>query len=283
MNTYFQSFCVYLSKVENLKKNSLDAYSRDISLLMRFCEEQDINDWESITPGIIHDYVQMLQQNEKSNATINRHLASQRRFFRYLVQEGVITTAPEQHMERPKVERKQIEVLSKDQIEQLFLKIDRRSVAGLRDLIMLRLLYESGIKVSELIGLNVRDLNLKGRFLVATENDSTRTVYYSRETSKYFKKYFQLREEFDAVNEDMPLFINCYQTRLSRQGFWKTLKRTAVKADIEQSITPHTLRHSFAVHQLQNGVQLKTLQSMLGHSDIASTQVYENFLESRIV
>ena len=219
----------------------------------------------------------------KSPATITRSTASIRSFYNYLMRDGTVKANPAKSITAMKVERKYPEILTNKEVE-LFLEQPKCvNEKGFRDHAMLELLYATGIRVSELIGLNVDDVNLTVGFIRCTSHNKERIIPLYATAVKALRGYMEsIRPRIVASRDEPALFVNMNGERMSRQGFWKIIKYYQEKAEINKDITPHTLRHSFAVHLLENGADLRSIQEMLGHADISSTQVYTHVIQKQL-
>ena len=231
----------------------------------------------------VTEYLAHMTQEGKSPATVTRGIASIKSFYAYMVLSGVMRANPAKEVSAAKVDRKVPEILTNKEVE-LFLEqpkcVDEK---GYRDHAMLELLYATGIRVSELIGLDVSDVNLTVGFIRCRGKEKERIIPLYQAAVKALQDYLRdIRPRIVASEEETALFVNMNGERMSRQGFWKIIKYYQEKAEIEKEITPHTLRHSFAVHLLQNGADLRSIQEMLGHADISSTQIYAHVVKKQL-
>ena len=230
-----------------------------------------------ITETSLNSYMLYLERNHFATSTVSRSVASIRAFFQYLYKEHKIVTDPAQHLRPPRVEKKMPEILTVEEVDLLLRQPSATTPKGIRDKAMLELLYATGIRVSELIRLEVSDVNLYVGYITCRDQEKERIIPYGAAAKKALQSYLHgVRESFLRDEECSLLFTNCSGKAMSRQGFWKVLKMYAGAAGIEKDITPHTLRHSFAAHLIQNGADLKSVQEMMGHSDISTTQMYLN-------
>lgn len=268
-----------LLKFEGMRKNSIDAYGRDIRQMAEWLQNKGCNQWAQLDQEMITLYIGELESSGKSQSTVARQSASKRRFIRYLNEIGcqIDTTT----IKRPKCSscRKPFLILSKEQIQHLFNTPDLKSKSGLRDYLMLRMLYETGIKVTEIIGLTLSDVDFKRRRILCKSPYEQRVIYLNQDINKHLKKYLALRA-VDYSDASTPIFANCYNQCISRQGLWKLVKNYAELLGYDSAVTPHTLRHSFAVHLLQEGGTLRHLQMVMGHQDVSSTQVYDDYVSA---
>ena len=226
----------------------------------------------------LEGYLSYMERGQFASSTISRNVASIRALFQYLQQEGRIERDPSLELKPPKVEKRMPEILSVDEVDRLLRQPDLNTPKGIRDSAMLELLYATGMRVSELLHLNLEDMNLQLGYVVCHDEEKERVIPVGNVCRNAMEKYLkEARRIFVKENETQSLFTNCSGKSMSRQGFWKVLKGYAEEAGIQHDITPHTLRHSFAAHMLQNGADVKSVQEMLGHSDISTTQIYLNF------
>ena len=281
---YVEEFSEYLKKEKRMAKNSCEAYRRDVTEFMEFEASRGTADMKDVTGTEVIAWLHQLKESGRSAATVNRKVASVRAFFRYLIEKGEMSSDPTAGIKSPKIERREIEYLSIQEIDRLLTAPDN-SVRGLRDRAILEVLYATGIRVSELIELNVDSINLRMGFVTCDgEGSRARIVPLGRPARNALGTYLSDSRK-DLVPEDSEenaLFVNQYGHRITRQGLWKILRDYGVKAGLEHKLTPHTLRNSFAVHMLQNGADLKSLQELMGHDDITATQVYLSATKSRL-
>ena len=274
----------YLTKVKQASPNTVFSYLRDIRQFaqwLRIHEELDVVDASQVNIG---DYLNGLQDQGKSGATVSRSLASLKTFYSYLVSFGFLEKTPvvgEIRVERG--EKKLPQILTGQEVELLLAQPAGVDPKGVRDKAMLEVMYATGIRVSELIDLNVEDVNLELGFIKCTTSKKSRNVPLYPGALQALSVYlFEARAGMVADPAEKALFVNVGGSRMSRQGFWKILKHYQSTARIDKEITPHTLRHSFAVHLLENGADLNSLQELMGHSDISSTQVYTHLINNKI-
>ena len=277
-----ESFLDFLQKDKKLSDNTLQSYNRDIKL---YCNYLDINNLDPVktTEDDLSDYLESLKENGKAVSTVSRNLASLRSFYQYLYRTKVVTEDPTINLESPKIERKLPKVLSSEQVELLLEQPKCVDLKGYRDKAMLELVYATGIRVTELISLNIADINLESGYIKCAGKTKERIIPIGTLAVNALKEYVEKSRNILLKDEnDQALFVNVNGHRLTRQGFWKIIKQYKTQANIDIDITPHTLRHSFAVHLLENGAELRAIQEMLGHSDISSTQVYAQIGQNRI-
>jgi len=273
----------YLSEEKHSSKNTISSYLRDATQFAEFLNEHHGCRLREANSEMIQDYMTWMLNHGKSAASATRFLASIKSFYNYLISVDVISTNPARGVVAAKVERRYPEVLSAKEVE-LFLEqpkcIDPK---GYRDHAMLELLYATGIRVSELISLNMDDLNLSAGFIRCFNRGKERIIPMYQTAIKALSDYVKnIRPQLISAGDETALFVNMNGERMSRQGFWKIIKHYQTAAGIEKDITPHTLRHSFAVHLLENGADLRSIQEMLGHADISSTQIYTHVVKNQL-
>ncbi len=283
MADYIAAYQTYLAQEKHASANTLSSYIRDLNQFRIWLLGSGITDLRKVKKEAINEYLLHMTQIGKSPATVTRSTASIKSFYAYLLQSGAIKANPAKSVAAMKVERKYPEILTNREVE-LFLEqpkcVDEK---GFRDHAMLELLYATGIRVSELIGLNVEDVNLSAGFIRCTSRGKERIVPLYHTAVKALEDYVRnIRPRIIADEEEHALFVNMNGERMSRQGFWKIIKYYQEKAEIDKDITPHTLRHSFAVHLLENGADLRSIQEMLGHADISSTQIYTHVVKKQL-
>ena len=282
---YTDDFIEYLRKEKRMAKNSCDAYRRDVSEFVSFEASRGITDVAAASSTEMVAWLHQLKSAGRSASTVNRKVASVRAFYRYLMDKGLAETDPTAGIRSPKIERKEIEYLSLEEVDRL-LSCPDDSVRGIRDQAILEVLYATGIRVSELIELNTGSINLRMGFVTCDGPGSrARIIPLGRPARAALETYiYDARKQLvrEREGEENALFVNQYGRRITRQGLWKILRDYGEKAQLEHSLTPHTLRNSFAVHMLQNGADLKSLQELMGHDDITATQVYLSATKSRL-
>ncbi|MFC3345124.1 site-specific tyrosine recombinase XerD [Paenibacillus abyssi] len=285
MRLELQSFIRYLTTERGLSRNTLESYERDLSAFMNFAEAQGLRSVQDIQKHHIAKYFLHLKQLGRANATVSRCTVSIRSFFQQMTRQGRLLQDPSIYMEAPKLEKKLPQVLSIEETEQLLGSPQPETATGSRDRAMLEMLYATGIRVSELISLNKNDLNLQMGFVRCIgSGGKERIIPLGKLASNAISAYLEFGRPRLIRGEKAAdtLFLNHLGSRMTRQGFWKIIKKYAREANITKDITPHTLRHSFAVHLLENGADLRSVQEMLGHSDIATTQIYMHVNKSRM-
>lgn len=282
MSDYLALYRSYLTTEKRMSANTVSSYMRDLSQYDEWLKQKK-TDLKRAKNALLQEYVKRLEQLGKSPATMSRFLASSKSFYAYMFSKGYIKTNPTAALKAKKVQRKYPEILTNKEVE-LFLEqpkcVDEK---GFRDHAMLELLYATGIRVSELIALDVNDLNLPAGFIVCRSKGKERSIPLYPGAIKALQDYVQhIRERIVTNDEEKALFVNMNGERMTRQGFWKIIKYYQEKADIKKDITPHMLRHSFAAHLLENGADLHSVQEMLGHADISSTQIYTHIVNKQL-
>ena len=276
---------LFLEFIENDKKlslNTLQSYKRDIVQFEEYLEMEDIV-YNKVTKEDVVNYIEYLKEIGKKTSTISRNIASIRSFYQYLVRTKKIKKDPTEGIQSPKIEKKAPSILSSEEIELLLEQPKNIDLKGIRDKAMLEFAYATGMKVTEIISLNYEDVNLEASYVVCNTGFKKRNIPLGSISLKALAEYMQnARPVLIKDEKEKALFVNINGKRLTRQGFWKIVKFYKEQAHITKEITPHVLRHSFATHLLQNGADLKSIQTMLGHSDISSTQVYMQFQDDTI-
>lgn len=274
----------YLTKVKKASSNTVSSYLRDIRQFSEWLRRSVDAELINANELNINDYLTFLRDNGRSGATISRTLASIKNFYLYLVSTGFLEASPilnEIHIDRG--EKKLPQILTGKEVEQLLAQPICVDAKGFRDKAMLEVMYATGIRVTELIDLNVDDVNLELGTLKCANPRKTRSIPLYPAALRALSIYIKdVRMSMVADPSEEALFVNVGGSRMSRQGFWKILKFYQSKAGIEKDITPHTLRHSFAVHLLENGADLGSLQELMGHSDISSTQIYTQMINQKL-
>lgn len=283
MEKAIDAFMSYLHNVKKSSQNTIMSYRRDLSKLQKFLAEQDVAQVGEITQTNLNSYILYLEKNNFTPATVSRNIASIKAFYHFLFKERMVKEDVAEGLHAPKIEKKMPEVMTMDQVARLLEQPSGDSPKELRDKAMLELLYATGIRVSELISLNVTDVNLQMGFLICRDSSKERVIPFGNKARMALIAYMEsARGAMIQEYDEKILFVNCSGQAMSRQGFWKLVKCYAKKAGIEAEITPHTLRHSFAAHLVENGADLRSVQEMLGHSDISTTQIYANLNHNRI-
>ena len=283
MESYIREFVGYLQEVKQKSKNTQLSYARDLKKLNMYCAARGIESVALITEEILGEYLEHLQQDGMKPATISRNIASVKAFFLYLLEQKAVNYDPAFKLKAPKIEKKIPAILSMDETVRLLEQPSGSNPKELRDRAMLELLYATGIRVSELISLKVSDLNLSLQYMICRDANKERMIPFGDVARDSVKKYLNFGRPQMVKNDDTDiLFTNCSGHPMSRQGFWKLIKGYGKMAGIEGDLTPHTLRHSFAAHLVSNGADLHSVQEMLGHSDISTTQIYANMARTKL-
>lgn len=283
MEKEIAAFVEYLHNVKKMSLNTEMSYKRDLAKFCGFMSDQGISEVSAVTATGLNSYILFLEKNGFSKATISRNIACLKSFYHFLYKEGKVKEDVSDSLKAPKVEKKIPEIMTTREVVNLLEQPKGDTPKDIRDKAMLELLYATGIRVSELISLELDDLNMMMNFVVCRDNGKERVIPFGHEAKNALTKYLEsARETMLEDKESKILFVNCSGLPMSRQGFWKLIKYYAKKAGIEADITPHTLRHSFAAHLVENGADLRAVQEMLGHSDISTTQVYASIAHSHI-
>lgn len=284
MDHALEAFMHYVSVERALAENTRQSYQRDLSAYLTFLREKGIVHLDDTSRTSILLYLQELRHKGRATATVTRNLASIRSFYAFLARERLIARDPALHLDTPKADRRLPAVLTTQEVDRLLAMPDLGQAPGLRDRAMLELLYATGIRVSELVSLNVTDVNLSAAYLQCYgKGAKERIIPIGQMARKAVEEYLlRARSGMVRVDRESALFVNHLGDRLTRQGFWKLIKKYALAAGIYGHITPHTLRHSFATHLLDNGADLRAVQEMLGHADISTTQIYTHVTRSRL-
>ncbi len=283
MEKEITEFISYLHNVKATSKNTELSYKRDLSKMEHFLEEQGITEAKKVTTTNLNSYILYLEKNKFAAATVSRNIASIKAFYHYLIKEGITTEDVSEVLKAPKIEKKIPEILSTDEVFRLLEQPQGNMPKDLRDKAMLELLYATGIRVTELISLTMSDVNLQMGFIICRDAHKERVIPFGTEAKKALLIYLNnARDNILTDKSEEILFVNCSGQAMSRQGFWKLIKYYAKKAGIVADITPHMIRHSFAAHLVENGADLRSVQEMLGHSDISTTQIYANLNHNKI-
>ena len=282
MEKQVKLFLDFLKDDKKVSDNTLQSYRRDIEQYARYIAENRIN-YLKATEETILEYMEYLREENKKESTISRSLASIRSFYQYLIRIKKVKKDPTMTIESPKINKKAPSILTSKEVELLLEQPKDVDLKGTRDKAMLEFAYATGMRVTEMISLDIDDVKIDEGYVVCRGRNKSRNIPLGSMSLKALKEYIDEARPYLIRDEDEEaLFVNVNGTRLTRQGFWKIVKYYKEQAHIEKEITPHVLRHSFATHLLQNGAELKAIQTMLGHSDISSTQVYMQFQDSGI-
>ena len=277
MEKQIKSFLEFLQNEKKLSNNTLQSYQRDIMQFEEYVEKNKIN-YAKMNQENVKAYLDHLQDEGKKSSTISRNLASLRSFYQFLIRVKKVKHDPTEDIQSPKVEKRVPSVLTSQEVELLLEQPKDVDLKGTRDKAMLEFAYATGMRVTEIISLNIEDVNVEEGFVICKQASKQRNIPLGSLSLKAVKEYIEeARPVLIKDEKEQALFVNVNGKRLTRQGFWKIVKYYKEQAHITKDITPHVLRHSFATHLLQNGADLKAIQTMLGHSDISSTQVYMQF------
>ena len=282
MSDLVSAYEAYLKTEKRASANTVSSYMRDIHQYAAAMDERGVALTDAVTEDVA-EYTTSLTRQGKSPATVTRSVASIKSFYQYLMGQGAVDQNPAKGVTPAKVERKLPQVLTGKEVELFLEQPECTDLKGYRDRAMLELLYATGIRVSELIDLDVDDLNLPGSVLKCYSKGRERMIPLYPAAVRALSEYVHtIRPQLVDSVDETALFVNMSGERMSRQGFWKLIKYYQEKAGIQKDITPHTLRHSFAAHLLENGADLRSIQEMLGHADISSTQIYSKLLNQKI-
>lgn len=283
MNTYVKEYTSFMTDIRHKSLNTVESYKRDVTQYISYLDGTGVTDISSTTKTTVLSYLLYLQKEGRASSTVSRTLASLRSYYLFMMQNGVVKSNPTSNLEAPHVEKKIPKILSGEEVELLLEQPKNCDNKGIRDKAMLELLYATGIRVSELINLDVSDVNVPMSFVRCKGGKKERIIPMGHQAKDALENYINNVRKYMVIDEnETALFVNCSGARLSRQGFWKLIKYYQHIAGIETDITPHTLRHSFAAHLLENGADLHSIQEMMGHADISSTQVYSRMMNSKI-
>ena len=272
----------FLKNEKQASANTVSSYLRDVHQFAAAMDGRDVDLTQVVTRDV-EDYANSLMKRGKSPATVTRSVASLKSFYSCLMSKGFVNRNPAKGVSPAKVERKLPQVLTSKEVELFLEQPECTDLKGYRDRAMLELLYATGIRVSELIELDIDDLNLPGGVLKCFSKGRERIIPLYSTAVRALNEYINsVRPQLVESPNETALFVNMSGERMSRQGFWKLIKYYQEKAGIQKDITPHTLRHSFAAHLLENGADLRSIQEMLGHSDISSTQIYSKLINQKI-
>ncbi len=273
----------YLKKVKRASDNTIASYMRDIRQYAAWFRDTEDADVVDATQLNIENFLSHLDSEGRSSATKSRVVASLKNFYSYLVSAGFVNENPAKDIKVDRGEKKLPQILTNREIECLLAQPSQSEPKGIRDKAMLEVMYATGIRVSELINLNIEDVNLDSAIIKCSSGKKTRLIPLYQEAIRALAVYLQdVRSTMLANPDEHALFVNVGGVRMSRQGFWKILKHYQTLANIDKEITPHTLRHSFAVHLLENGADVGSVQELMGHSDISSTQMYTHMVDQHL-
>ena len=282
MEEQLNLFFGFLENEKKVSLNTLQSYKRDLKQFENYLGTIE-GKYNELTNDGIKDYIKYMQEQGKKTSTISRGLAAIRSFYQYETKNKQVEKDPTEGIQSPKIEKRVPSVLTSSEVALLLEQPKNVDLKGTRDKAMLEFAYATGMRVTEIISLNVEDINLETGYATCRNGKKERTVPIGEMSLKALKDYiFNARHTMIKDDNEQALFVNVNGQRLTRQGFWKIIKYYKEQAHIDKDITPHVLRHSFATHLLQNGADLKSIQTMLGHSDILSTQVYMQFQDESL-
>lgn len=283
MEQAIDQFVAYLHNIKETSTNTELSYRRDLKKVVAFLHARNLTEWVDVSEEALKDYITSMGEQHFAAATISRNIASIKALFHFMAQEGIVKKDITDGLKAPKIEKKIPEILTMDEVIRLLEQPSGNSHKEIRDKAMLELLYATGIRVTELITLKVSDVNLPMSFIICRDAHKERVIPFGKAAKEALIRYLtEAREQMIEDKSSDILFCNFSGAPMSRQGFWKLIKFYAKKAGITADITPHTLRHSFAAHLVENGADLRSVQEMLGHSDISTTQIYANMNHNRI-
>lgn len=284
MDRVVKDFLNYLAVERGLARNTLISYQSDLLFFKNFCLRKGFNPLGPDNRGAVAAYLLELKKEGKSAATISRRLAALKSLYKFLINDGRLEKDPTENLESPKKVQKLPRVLTTDEVDRLLAQPRISTPGGLRDKAMLELLYATGMRVSELVSLELGSVNLEeGYVRCLGKGSKERIVPIGQVAEHYLKAYLQrARAKLMIRGVSRHLFLNRYGSMMTRQGFWKIIKKYTAKALIKKDITPHTLRHSFATHLLENGADLRAVQELLGHADISTTQIYTHLTGGKL-
>lgn len=287
MKNHLEEYLHYLKIERGLSENTIQSYKRDLSQYFSFLDEKEISSWEQVDRYLVLDFLEFLRNEGKSSATIIRMVSSLRKFHQFLRQERMTDNDPMQHIDTPKKTQRLPKTLSIKEVEKIIESPDTNDALGIRDRAILEVMYATGLRVTELITLKLDDLHLSlGLLQTVGKGDKERIIPLGDVAIKWVNLYLEKsRTELLAKNKKDKtniLFLNYKGEGFTRQGIWKNLKVYVTQAGVEKEVTPHTLRHSFATHLLENGADLRVVQELLGHADISTTQIYTHISKKRM-
>jgi integrase/recombinase XerD len=283
MDAWMNEYFTYLEHEKQVSSNTLDSYKRDILQYAEYIQSEHLSRFDEASNTTVLNYLLFMQKQGKASATISRNLASLRSMYRFFIRKHRISADPTENIHGFKAEKKLPEILTNQEVELLLEQPRCKDFKGYRDKAMLELLYATGMRVTELISLRLSDLNLSVGYINCEHHGQNRVIPIYTVAKDTIKAYLDhARSQLPAIQDEDILFLNLNGKQLTRQGFWKIIKHYKESAGIKKEITPHTLRHSFAIHLLENGADLKSIQEMLGHMDIASTQIYAQIVKNRL-
>lgn len=283
MERHIEEFIEYLHNIKKTSENTTVSYRRDLYKWMDYMNNQGIDSVNDVTEEHLKAFVEYLEEKKFKATTISRNIAAIKALYHYLFKEKIVEEDISDCIHAPKVEKKLPEIMSIEDAVRLIEQPNGDSPKELRDRAMLELLYATGIRVSELISLKLSDINMQMGYLICRDGNKERMIPFGNKAKNALFKYLEKGRNAMLLEYSIEeLFVNCSGQAMSRQGFWKLIKAYAKKAGIEADITPHTLRHSFAAHLVENGADLRSVQEMMGHSDISTTQIYASLTNNHL-
>lgn len=281
-----EEYLVYLKVERGLSKNSIESYQRDLLQYFSYLEKEQISNWRKVDRYLILSYLQMQREEGKSDNSIIRMVSSLRKFHQFLKQEKLSDDDPMLYIDTPKKGQTLPKVMSLKEVDKLIKIPDTSKTLGLRDRAILEVMYATGLRISELVNLKMEELHLSMSLIQTTgKGEKERILPIGDQAVYWLEQYLERARpilERKSKKDSSYVFLNTRGDQLSRQGVWKKLKQMVREAGIKQNVTPHTLRHSFATHLLENGADLRIVQELLGHSDISTTQIYTHITKHRL-
>ena len=274
-------FASFLENERQMAKNTLVSYERDLRQMISWMAGRGVTESGKVTETLLASYVLWLERQGKATTTISRVVASMKSFFAYEQKQGIIGTNPAEGIKAPKVEKKAPTIMTAEEVEAFPAQTRGKTLKKIRDRAMMELLCATGLRVSELIDLKVQDLNFQIGYVICRDEDRERAIPFGREAQDALLTYLsEAREKLLKSGSTDLLFVNISGKAMSRQGFWKIIKFYGDKAGIRKEITPQALRNSFAAHLLKSGADIRSMQAMLGHSDLSVTHAYVSYINS---
>ena len=274
-------FASFLENERQMAKNTLVSYERDLRQMISWMAGRGVTESGKVTETLLASYVLWLERQGKATTTISRVVASMKSFFAYEQKQGIIGTNPAEGIKAPKVEKKAPTIMTAEEVEAFLAQTRGKTLKKIRDRAMMELLCATGLRVSELIDLKVQDLNFQIGYVICRDEDRERAIPFGREAQDALLTYLsEAREKLLKSGSTDLLFVNISGKAMSRQGFWKIIKFYGDKAGIRKEITPQALRNSFAAHLLKSGADIRSMQAMLGNSDLSVTHAYVSYINS---
>lgn len=288
MEKYIEMFLEHLKVEKGSSENTILSYGRDIKYFIKFIESKKIIMLNEVTQKNILEYIEYLEFNQKAKTTVSRNIASIRALYKFLISENIVYNNPTNGLSLPKIQKPELVILTVKEIDKLMSTPSEKEHKGVRDRAMMELLYSTGIRVSELLSLEIQNIDMENKTIKLKNKEKERTINFNEESKNVLSKYIDtarvyfVSRERNKNSDDMKiLFLNFNGKPMTRQGFWKILKKYGEQARLSTKITPHVFRHSIAVHMVEKGIDLETIQEILGHSDISTTQMYTKHLENK--